>query len=194
MGFFVFLCIFIQHCFICRLSNSTVSENAGIDARTVATLALAVRCSDNFARSHPLLLAGFLRAIATAFPWGWSSTNPWGLLWVCSSTLDEPIFELFEIWLLFYGQNRQRNPVSVTLVPQMGAKNQVGIGLSYRPASLCSLATQFQTQFLELIPRPIAGLKFSTQFLKSAPPWYGIGGKCYALTLGFHGLSPLAGT
>ncbi len=46
--------------------------------------------------------------------------------------------------------------------PAMGARNQVGIGLSYRPASLCSLATQFQTRFLESIPRPIAGLKFST--------------------------------
>jgi hypothetical protein len=44
----------------------------------------------------------------------------------------------------------------------MGARNQVGIGLSYRPASLCSLATRFQTRFLELIPLPIAGLKFST--------------------------------
>jgi hypothetical protein len=31
----------------------------------------------------------------------------------------------------------------------MGARNQVGIGLSYRPASLYSLATQFQTRFLE---------------------------------------------
>jgi hypothetical protein len=30
-----------------------------------------------------------------------------------------------------------------------------------RHASLCSLATQFQTLFLALIPRPIAGLKFS---------------------------------
>jgi hypothetical protein len=39
----------------------------------------------------------------------------------------------------------------------------VGIGLSYRPAILCSLATQFQTQFLESIPRPIVGLKFPTQ-------------------------------
>jgi hypothetical protein len=38
----------------------------------------------------------------------------------------------------------------------------MGIGLSDRPASLCSLATQFQTRFLGLIPRPIAGLKFST--------------------------------
>ncbi len=44
----------------------------------------------------------------------------------------------------------------------MGARNQVGIGLSYRPASLCSLATQFQTRFLESIPLPMAGLKFST--------------------------------
>jgi hypothetical protein len=30
----------IQHCFICRPSNSTVSEDAGIEPRTVATLAL----------------------------------------------------------------------------------------------------------------------------------------------------------
>ncbi len=36
--------------------------------------------------------------------------------------------------------------------------------MSYRPASLCSLATQFQTRFLELIPRPIAGLKFSALY------------------------------
>ncbi len=54
--------------------------------------------------------------------------------------------------------------VSVTLVPLMGARNQVGIGLSYRPASLCSLASQFQTRFLESIPRPLAGLKFSTLY------------------------------
>ncbi len=46
--------------------------------------------------------------------------------------------------------------------PAMGASNTVGIGLSYRPASLRSLATQFQTRLLESIPRPIAGLKFST--------------------------------
>ncbi len=45
----------------------------------------------------------------------------------------------------------------VLLHPAMGARN-LGIGLSYRPASLCSLATQFQTRSLESIPRPIAGL------------------------------------
>jgi hypothetical protein len=49
------------------------------------------------------------------------------------------------------------------LSPAMGARNQVGIRFSYRPASLCSLATQFRTRFLESIPRPIAGLKFSIQ-------------------------------
>ncbi len=48
------------------------------------------------------------------------------------------------------------------LSPAMGARNQVCIGLSYRPASLCSLATQFQTRFLESIARPIAGLKIPT--------------------------------
>ncbi len=31
----------------------------------------------------------------------------------------------------------------------MGDRNQVGIGLSYRPASLCSLATQCQTRWLK---------------------------------------------
>jgi hypothetical protein len=35
----------IQHCFICRASDSTVSEDAGIKPRTVATLALTARCS-----------------------------------------------------------------------------------------------------------------------------------------------------
>ncbi len=52
-----------------------------------------------------------------------------------------------------------------TLSPAMGARNQVGIGLSYRPASLRSLAIEFQTQFLESIPRPIAGLKFPTLYV-----------------------------
>jgi hypothetical protein len=46
----------------------------------------------------------------------------------------------------------------------MGARNQVGIGLSYRSASLRSLDTQFQTRFLESIPRPISGLKIPTLF------------------------------
>jgi hypothetical protein len=41
--------------------------------------------------------------------------------------------------------------------PAMGDRNQVGIGLLYRPASLDSLATQFQTRFLESIPRPMTG-------------------------------------
>jgi hypothetical protein len=34
-----------QHCFICRLSDSAVPTDAGIEPRTVATAALAVRRS-----------------------------------------------------------------------------------------------------------------------------------------------------
>jgi hypothetical protein len=44
---------FIQHCFICRPSDSTVSEDAWIEPRTVATLALSVRRSNHSARSPP---------------------------------------------------------------------------------------------------------------------------------------------
>jgi hypothetical protein len=35
----------IQHCVICRTSDSTVSEDAGIEPRTVTTLALTARRS-----------------------------------------------------------------------------------------------------------------------------------------------------
>jgi hypothetical protein len=52
------------------------------------------------------------------------------------------------------------------LSPALGARNQVGIGLSYQPAGLCSLAIQFQTRFLESIPLPIAWLKVSTLILQ----------------------------
>ncbi len=43
----------ILHCFICRPTGSTVSEDAGIEPRTVATTALAVRRTNHSARSHP---------------------------------------------------------------------------------------------------------------------------------------------
>jgi hypothetical protein len=42
----------IKLCFICRPSDSTVSEDAGIEPGTVATTALAVRRSNHSARSH----------------------------------------------------------------------------------------------------------------------------------------------
>ena len=44
---------FIQHCFICRPSDSTVSEDVGIEPRNVTTSALAVRRSNHSTRSHP---------------------------------------------------------------------------------------------------------------------------------------------
>ncbi len=42
---FSFFVYDIRHCFICRPSDPTVSEDAGIEPRTVATTALAVRRS-----------------------------------------------------------------------------------------------------------------------------------------------------
>jgi hypothetical protein len=50
---FSFFLYVIQHCFICRPSAFTVSEDAGIEPRTVATLALTARHSNHSARSHP---------------------------------------------------------------------------------------------------------------------------------------------
>jgi hypothetical protein len=44
-GFFGFFISFIQHSFISRPSESTVSEDAGIEPRTVETWALAVGSS-----------------------------------------------------------------------------------------------------------------------------------------------------
>jgi hypothetical protein len=40
-GFFLLMYV-IQHCFICRPSDSTVSEDAGIEPRSVATLAISI--------------------------------------------------------------------------------------------------------------------------------------------------------
>jgi hypothetical protein len=45
--FSIFSSYYIQHCFICRPSDSTVPTDAGIEPRTVATGALAVRRSNH---------------------------------------------------------------------------------------------------------------------------------------------------
>jgi hypothetical protein len=49
----VLLCSFFQHWIICRPTDSTVSEDAGIEPTTVVTSALADRRSNHSARSHP---------------------------------------------------------------------------------------------------------------------------------------------
>ncbi len=51
--YFLFFMFVIQHCFICRPSDSNVSEDAGIRLRTVMTLALTARLSNHSARSQP---------------------------------------------------------------------------------------------------------------------------------------------
>jgi len=51
--FYFFFMYVIQHFFIFRPSDSTVSEDAGILPRTDATLTLTARRSHHTARSHP---------------------------------------------------------------------------------------------------------------------------------------------
>ncbi len=46
----------IQHCFVCRPSDSTVSEDAGIKPKIVATMELAVRRSNHSAKSHSCII------------------------------------------------------------------------------------------------------------------------------------------
>jgi hypothetical protein len=53
--------VVIQHCFVCRPSDSTVSGDAEIEPRTVATLALTARRSNQSAGSHLWLICRFLR-------------------------------------------------------------------------------------------------------------------------------------
>jgi hypothetical protein len=50
-GFFHFMYI-IQHCFMCCPSDSIVSEDAGTEPRTFATLALTAKRSNHLARFH----------------------------------------------------------------------------------------------------------------------------------------------
>jgi hypothetical protein len=52
----------ILHCFICRPSDSTVLEDAGIEPRTIATLALTARRSNHLAwycKSNVLRLSSY---------------------------------------------------------------------------------------------------------------------------------------
>jgi hypothetical protein len=49
----------ILQCFISRPSDFTVSEHAGIEPKTVATLALTARRSNHSARSHPQRVAQY---------------------------------------------------------------------------------------------------------------------------------------
>ncbi len=56
-----------QHCVICHPSDSTVSENAGIEPRTVASLALKTRRSNHSARSHFISSRPFLKVSRNLF-------------------------------------------------------------------------------------------------------------------------------
>ncbi len=77
--FGIFSCMYyIHHCFICRPSDTTVSVDAGIEPRTFATSALAVRRSSHLATSHPRHLFISLKLEATVHLWSVSSSRKLG--------------------------------------------------------------------------------------------------------------------
>jgi hypothetical protein len=51
--FFGLFLYFIQHSFLCRPSDSTVLEDAGIEPRTISSLSLTISRSNHSTRSHP---------------------------------------------------------------------------------------------------------------------------------------------
>ncbi len=53
----------IFYFYVCRTSDSTVSEDAEIEPRTVVTTALADRRSNHSAGSHPLLQEMYVKKI-----------------------------------------------------------------------------------------------------------------------------------
>ncbi len=69
-GFFWFFLFMygIQHCFIFRPSDSTVSEDAGIEPRTIVTPALAVRRNNHSTKSHPHRLNFIHKQLGTYRP------------------------------------------------------------------------------------------------------------------------------
>jgi hypothetical protein len=63
------------------------------------------------------------------------------------------------------------------LNPAMGARNQVGIGLSYRPASLCSLAilnSRLGSWNRFLAPQRVFSFRLKTKLPPPPPPFKGI--------------------
>ncbi len=102
-----------------------------------------------------------MRAGPRAFPRLATCTDPYGV--VRMSSLGLPLQKNKRRSSLVDARNSKHGGTCVgNLSPAMGTRNEEGIGLTYRPAGQCSLATQFQTRFLESIPRPTAGLNFPT--------------------------------
>ncbi len=94
-GFFWFFSMYCiqQHCFICRHSDSTVSEDAGTEPRTVATSA----GSNHSARSHPLFQCQlyYVRKIAR------SSFVHRRISQVTEKLNPRPIWQFFELCMIF---------------------------------------------------------------------------------------------
>ncbi len=106
----------IQHCFIHRLSDSTLSENAGIEPRSVA---LIVRRSDHSTKSHPYVeyifsyIASFLFVPVEA------------LSVSCISRHGEEAASILEMMLTLHGPSPPAScpPITVMQPPILNGEN-----------------------------------------------------------------------
>ncbi len=117
----------IQHCFICHPSDFTMSEDAGIEPRTVATTALAVRRPNHSARSHPHGQHCLYLVIISD---QWGGGGGWtGEGWV-GEQVGLPLLLHFRLcgWVHAYK----------ILSPWLGHIVDPSIEFSHRPVSLCS--------------------------------------------------------
>ncbi len=82
---FFFLCTIFITALICRPADSIVSEDAGIEPRTVATTALTVRRSYHAARSHPKKFYFYVLLVQT-----WTK-NPkvWNMIQINISDIEQ---------------------------------------------------------------------------------------------------------
>ncbi len=123
-GFFIFFKYLIQHCFNCRPSDSTVSEDAEIEPRTGATLALTVRRSDHSARDQ--ILSSWLGDIVDSGI-GLSYTGPPAYVaWRASTTIlwqsrlsSPPPRQALRIRLLISSTSARSHPQAARLHPKI---------------------------------------------------------------------------
>jgi hypothetical protein len=114
----------IQHCFICRPSDSTVSEDAGIEPRTVANTALAVSKAKPHAVFYRLPSLFRFEESVTATTNAPSPPTTQRPPFIVTTMLDEDSFHPTTPSSLVFGttgNSFQNRFPSFTAVPQSGA-------------------------------------------------------------------------
>ncbi len=124
----------MQHCFICRPSDSTVQTDARIEPRTVATYALAVRRSNHYARSHPEIINKQNKARENKFEIP-SRNQAWNFVAVLSPS---KIFDFLKRELFIHAKFKK---IELSRIMDQGLQNRylpVDLAARARPCTACT--------------------------------------------------------